>query len=980
MKHTLRFVLILFMLVSLVAATVTPVLAEDPPPPPSINPDGSPGKADAKAADASGAVQEDPASTVPSSATGVSQSTAEQSASQPNYNPSGIATSGMGTFQGEQLVNTGGNLVKEGTDLGALSAGWAYYCASGTLPDFMTGGTCHTRDALLQNAINAALPGWTIWTTQYFGDYHLITVNKPLTLQGDPTGLMFVGAGGSSGVTVTSPNVTIRNIYSYGMVSMYNQPGTLRLQNINIDAPAWFALGLEYEYGNVIIGNLSVVSSLYGAYISTTNGPGTVSILNSAFDNSTSGYGLQIYANNKVTLESVSASGNWNDGLYINYQKGLSIKNSKFNDNYNSSHAANPVNDGDAFGYGIYAKDTGVTAGPVLLQNVTAMRNGENGATFEAAGATTILNTFFMKNVQHGLRLIAGRGNVTLDGVIADQNSATSLSFDGAQIDTKGSVSINASSFNQNGDDGNNIYAYGGITVKNSQASYNSYWGMYLFNAYSTTSAGTTLYNNYFTMDGHEGLMVQTRGNVLISGLSVTGSNFNGSTNAVEISNANCVPVAPAVTCTPLGNVTFSNTQGGNMISQNAQSGLRVLTHGSFTATNLVVNDNHSNGALIDTTYGIGNVTISSSFFNQNGRPYGTAWAAYGLTVKSNGNISLDKVTAFYNTTRGIDLDNHTTPLGAKTVSLKNINSTYNWGAGVYIKSKGGVTINHLVSNNNTDYGFYIDNTAGTTAGVTLTNTLGNNIASYNTHTNYIYSRGTVSITGLEVLHSYAGGDGLFIINTLGTGNVYLTNVRINEGALYGVDVYSNGNITATNVEVSGNASDGAVFFNNTAAGKTVTINKGIFSKNGGYGININAGGAVTINGVVASNNGGNGVMIYNKTFGSYNVTLNSTLGANLFSNNGDDGVNITTAGNVTVSKTTANFNVHQGFDIYMYGAGKTVTMTCAATSRNGTGIYVTANAGPVMIYLKGTFPFWNLGTDYGVSSGTFVFTQVNCP
>jgi hypothetical protein len=990
MKH-LRLLFTFSMVFLLALAAITPAFAEDAPPPPSINPDGSTGSGISKAAEQTAQSTDNPDSEI-STTPPASEAAGESPANQPNYSPEGAATSGMGVFNGEQLISSGGNPVKEGTDLGVLSSGWAYYCAPGKFPDFLPGGTCTTRATLLNNAINSALSGWTIWATAWFMDYTTITVNKPLTIQGDPSGLMMVGDAAThmSGVIINAPNVTLRDLYSYGMISWTDQPGTLRLQNINIYASGFYALGLADSFGSVIIGNLSVENSKYGSIIDTRNGAGTVTILNSTFDNTQtwngdphSGNGLYIRSNNKVTLENVSASGNWNDGLNIEYQKGLTIKNGKFDNNYNSNHTFDPVYDGDVYGFGIHAVDVGTTAGTLLLQNVSATRNGEIGAYFESPGTTTILNSFFNKNIFHGLLVYNGRSSVLLDGVNANRNGATGQPFDGADIAAVGAVSVNSSTFNYNFDDGLYVNTHGGMTIKNTQASYNNQYGLALDNSFATSTAGATVANVIAHQNGQEGLAIATRGNVLVSGLSASYNNWLAGDSAVHIDNCLGNP------CTGFGSVTFSNIQGTNSIFNNSSTGLVVLSKGNFTATNLVVEDNLGIGAWINNSRGTGNVTISNSTFNQNGWPYlGGGSTVSGLWVQSAGNISLDKVTALNNTYRGIDLDNTYVPIGSKTISLKNITSNLNWYDGVYLKSKGAVTINHLVSSNNGEYGLYLDNSYGTTGGVTISSTLGNNLVSYNSYGIVVYSKGTVSINGLEATNTGPFSTGLVIYSSTLTGSVSISNIKVNDGGAGGIVISSRNNITLNNVEASGNLGGYGAFLSNYLAGsgKSITINKSIFNKNGSYGVLAEAGGTITFNGVNASNNANDGAVIDNYfvipgfTF-SANVNLLSTLGANLFNNNGGDGVYITTAGNVVVSKVTASYNSNDAFEIFMYGTGKTITMTCSTTSRNLYGIMVSVYGGPVKVYLKGTFPFWNTGTDYSITAGSsIVFSRMNCP
>jgi hypothetical protein len=595
MKHTTRILLSLCTVLALLLSAVTPVFAEDaPPPPPAVNPDGS-----------GGAVKE-----AGQSGEGISEDGAEEAAepvadtpdpnyvSQPNYDPGGAATSGLGTFQGEELIDTTGNAVAEGTDLAALATGSAYACPPGTLPVFL-GGACNnvfnTSSSIYaaQNAIDFALPGWTIWLTPYFDGDDIYNLNKPLTIQGSSNGSAFVGGvGGSDSITIFSGNVTLRDVLARGRIFSSGYGGTLRLQNVFVYSPLSYGVFIDDNYGSVILSQVNVTGSKYGSHVDVNAGTGTVTIANSVFNGTQTwdpgdpggegGKGLSIVSKNTVKMENVSASDNYSDGLYVVFAKGLSIKNGVFINN----------------AYGIYASDQGATPAPVLFQNVLARVNDGDGIHLENAGATTVLNSIFESNFMDGLHLSMGRiGTILLDGIVGSGNS----SF-GANINVLGSVTVSVSRFTGN-HDGLSVSTLGAVNLKGVQAAWNySGRGAYIMNNYTGTTQGVNVLGGYYDYNGYAGLEIYSHGSVTLNGVTVTYNNFTGGDKAVMIDNCDYYSGA----CHGIGNVTFSNTQGPNNILYNFRGGVDIYSRGTVSLNTVFANDNSLTGIHINNYDGWG--------------------------------------------------------------------------------------------------------------------------------------------------------------------------------------------------------------------------------------------------------------------------------------------------------------------------------------------------------------------------------------
>jgi len=990
MKHTFRFLLTLGMVITIALASVAPVFAEDaPPPPPAGNPDGSGGgeKEDGGSASTANTPEE---SLAPSPGEEVDNT---DFTSQPNYDPGGAATSGLGAFQGEVLVNTAGNPVTEGTDLAALAVGTAYACPPGTLPDFLVGGTCSALTngfTTAQAAANFALPGWTIWLTNYFSDGQDLIVQKPLTIQGSPLGSGYLGnAGANPAIYVQASNVTIRDIYALGYVNSIDNGGTLRLQDIFVSSPNAYALYVNNHSGSVIVSQYFAYDTDYGAYINTLAGTGTVTVVNSSFESTDFDNGLEIYARNAVKLENVNASYNHWDGAYIQYAKGLSVKNSMFNNNDDGVSDYN-------YGYGLRAYDIGPSYGyaraPVLLQSVLAQQNDEDGIYLENTGTLTVQTAGLIGNEGHGM-YVDGYSSGTLDGVVAMYNAW--MYGEGVHLWLSTSTTVSNSAIESNYYDGLLVITGGAVTLKGNKVAYN--WGD---GADIDTAGAVSVQGGYYDSNTSSGLTVETFGSITLNGIVATWNQGSvDNTAAVDLDNCQW----DGSKCLGAGGVTITNSLGQNIISDNYKKGLVINSRGTVSINTLTANDNVNSAITIDNCQysgvlgkcaGIGNVTLTNvaiSDAGQNDIGSGTPiYSAYGAYIYSGGSITLDKVSAQRSTAYGIWVDNSNAV--GKSIMLKNVYALDNNGVGVSVWTAGPVSINHINSIYNNGKGLELW-TYLRTYGVSISNTLGANIVDNNQYGVDLEAAGTVTITGLSASGNYTGY-GLYLKADYGTGSVTISNSRFNANSTYGMEVYAKGNITLSSVQANTNYNaQGAWLHNESVAGKSVTVNKGSFNFNDTRGLEILSGGNVTLNGVSASNNGEEGVYIVNDYFGglaAYNVTISSSLGVNMFNNNGmplgDSNVYIRTAGNVTVSKATANnhYDGNMGFMVYHTGnwSGKKVTFTCSTADYNWNYGYYIFNAGgfPIGVYLNGSSATGNWSNYIGSGAVSWFFTRTNCP
>ncbi len=435
-------------------------------------------------------------------------------------------------------------------------------------------------------------------------------------------------------------------------------------------------------------------------------------------------------------------------------------------------------------------------------------------------------------------------------------------------IDSGGSVTLNGvSASNNNAGDGANIFTVKGVTVRNSVFTYN-----------------------------HDGII----SNLIGDGLVI----LPGSKGAILIENSD-----------------FSNNQ---------ETGLLVNVDGSVTLKNLQISYNQYNGAWIDNcgsyapcSFSASPVTLNNVSITGSRRP---------LFVFSNGNINLTGVTTWYaSTDHNAELRNEyaTAP---RTVSVTNSDFSYgNGGSGLYIISRGAVSLNKVTSTSSTNgNGVFIDNRSGT-AGVTLTNTLGNSKMDSNYFDGlFILSDGAISVTGVDAANN--GGHNINLDTSSGSGSVSLASTISNGSQTTdGIQIISGGAITLKNVESSSNNfGRGALLDNSLAASPSgVTVNSSTFSYNFGAGLEVSTRGSVVINGITANSNANtsDGALI-TTTAGSGNVSVTNGV----FNINTQNGLKIDTLGTITLSKITANYNALAGVDLL---GNKPITITGMDVSYN---------------------------------------------
>jgi len=430
------------------------------------------------------------------------------------------------------------------------------------------------------------------------------------------------------------------------------------------------------------------------------------------------------------------------------------------------------------------------------------------------------------------------------------------------------------------------------------------------------------------------------------------------------------------------------------------QSVIQVWTDGNITINNVDGVDNTTElGIYLDNTSGLGNVVVNDSTFNNN---TGTGFG--GVTLHSNGTVTIKNVTANGNTGVGLYINNNpaTTP---KAVTLTGSNQFMsNSLDGLMIFSDGLITLSNVTAEGNGRNGAYLDNAYfGITSGVTLKGASSFNNNGWDGLT--IYSNGAVALANItandngwnpsrpaatdwdpspSVNYGYdAAGKGASIINWVSASpkGVTLTGVNtFNGNASTGLLIDTAGVLSVSNLTANDNGCDplkdledyycaGAFLWgagiNLTGYGNfSGNAEKGLHAENNyvsAVGDNV---GAVTLNNLYAEGNGADGVYVWTSGISAFNVGV---LGVNTFLNNGANGLWVESNGAVTLNNITANDN---------FDAGVFVDNTFAASAKsvvfNGVGTYI-GNGNGILVFSKGAITTNGLTVLNSLGTGVYL-------
>jgi hypothetical protein len=246
---------------------------------------------------------------------------------------------------------------------------------------------------------------------------------------------------------------------------------------------------------------------------------------------------------------------------------------------------------------------------------------------------------------------------------------------------------------------------------------------------------------------------------------------------------------------------------------------------------------------------------------------------------------------------------------------------------------------------------------------------------------NNVTAQGSYNINDSEAAYTMAGA---VLNNQAGTGNIIINNSNFSGNEGTGVNVHTNGTITTSGLIANSNGQGGAFFTNDYTQGKAVTL-KGFkqFNDNGWSGLQVFSAGAISISNLIANGNG------YNT--GGYGVSLNNTsniaglgvtlTGTNFTMNNAMTGLWVQSNGVITASNLNASNNGQSGAVLDNCGgisncsvaSGKMVKLT-GVNVFNGNG--VSGDEDGLMIKSYGAISISNLMASGNYGSGVDLDNQ----
>ena len=266
--------------------------------------------------------------------------------------------------------------------------------------------------------------------------------------------------------------------------------------------------------------------------------------------------------------------------------------------------------------------------------------------------------------------------------------------------------------------------------------------------------------------------------------------------------------------------VTINAASGkGNEFQWNGSDGLRIETNGAVTLTNIYASNNLSGNKVDPVTGGYG--VYIDNFVN-----------GASITIKQVGSWCGDNFCTEGNAFNG------------------------NRDGGLWIKTKGAVTVSFYQARDNWGTGIQIDADGGIGA-VTVSGlpNWGENL-SYNGGSGMeISALGAITVSKVQAFRN--SGWGARLANETGTGSVTLTDAFFDQNKMTGLQVLSAGAVSWKNGSANGNGIYGADLENTYGTAKAVSVKNVNTSGNNETGLFILSNGVVTITDSQSDTNSG---------------------------------------------------------------------------------------------------------------------------
>jgi hypothetical protein len=538
--------------------------------------------------------------------------------------------------------------------------------------------------------------------------------------------------------------------------------------------------------------------------------PVNVTINGTNFFNNNSADGLNVISDGMVTLNNLTANGNDADGVYVdNYTfavtpKGVNLKGANvFNGNGDTGLFV--VSSGAITTYNLTANDNdyGVYLDNCLASGPTTCGTGFTPMTITLNGMNT-----FNDNGQSGLEVVAW-GAIKVNNLTSTFNNGAGAYLDNMWNGTTGSITVSGYGIlNKNGDSGLEAYSAGAITLANLTVNDNIGSGAEIYNNFNPLKpANVTLTGvNQFNDNWFSGLEIYSHGSILLNNITANENGMTGGLSGYGVYVDNCLyngSNCDTLTAKPI------TLNGVNIFNGNYDDGLYVSSLGAIKVNKVTANSNGGDGANLENQYGFMNSAITLTgygIFNNN--------LDDGLDVLSNGALTMSNLTANFNTIDGVKLDNYSDTLTPVTVTLLGTN-TFNGNQydGLTVYSDGQITLNNITANDNVNgYGAYLNNTDYAIPmllrGITVngSNTFVNN----NLDGLSFEATGNVSLTRIsaDLNNDGVGGAPLSVgVRGIAGGTISLTcgSMNFNEGAGYDLTAGAGLAVTLKGVYTYGN-------------------------------------------------------------------------------------------------------------------------------------------------------------------------------
>jgi hypothetical protein len=360
---------------------------------------------------------------------------------------------------------------------------------------------------------------------------------------------------------------------------------------------------------------------------------------------------------------------------------------------------------------------------------------------------------------------------------------------------------------------------------------------------------------------------------------------------------------------------------------------------GSLFAFNVTVTG-RGQGALIGFDDGLSLITLSSvtlinaSFSGNTAQK--PALEIHAATVRLENVVASDNLKgdgALVTFSRSLTVKNSVFSNNGLTGDLFDMK-----GSGLHANGDltGSVTASRLNASGNQMVGAWFEMVKTTTL---------SNLVTRGNHTNglSVDAYGAVTLTNVDAVLN--GSVGAYVAMT-GVNPLKTSYGVFNENGMDGLMAATEGGLTFKYVEAmrNGVASGGTgLFLDNTfgATAQAVSLTHILAEGNGAEGISLTSGGSVTLDSIQGNENGGSGMSVNNCRIENstctvvYNVSLLNKVGQNSFNGNSADGLQIITAGAVTLTDLTASSNEGNGVSISNADGTGAVSLTSANLSGN---------------------------------------------